>query len=308
MKLQRSFVVLMLLFPVAAFVPLFGSPYFVSVCLTLSMWIALAESWVLFSGLTGYISLGHVVFYGLGSYAAALLWGSIPVPVILVCAGVAASGFAIVAGYIALKVRGPYFVMVSFGLAEFVKYLVIYIDAARGQFSRLILGGPSLSSIYYIMLGLAAVSALVVYFVGQSRFGYALRAIRESEETAETIGIPIARYKFIAFAASAFIPGAVGALMALRSAYFEPTPAFDPVISFTIVTIAIIGGSDEVRGPFFGALFLVSLSQLLWAHAPNIYIILLGLLLICFVLFIPQGLVGQLSINEKRRLDGVTRA
>jgi branched-chain amino acid transport system permease protein len=94
--------------------------------------------------------------------------------------------------------------------------------------------------------------------------------------------------------------------MAIQSAYFEPTPAFDPVVSFTVVTIAIIGGSDEVRGPFFGALFLVTLSELLWAHAPNIYLILLGLLLISFVLFIPEGIVGRLLINEKRRLDGVT--
>ena len=81
--------------------------------------------------------------------------------------------------------------------------------------------------------------------------------------------------------------------MILRSTYFEPLQAFSPTTSFTIVTIAILGGSDEVPGPLLGAVLLVLMSELLWARAPEIYMIILGALLVAFVLFVPEGLVGR---------------
>ena len=87
----------------------------------------------------------------------------------------------------------------------------------------------------------------------------------------------------------------VGGLMILRSTYFEPLQAFSPTTSFTIVTIAILGGSDEVPGPLLGAMLLVLLSELLWARAPEIYMIILGVLLVAFVLFVPEGVLGRLQ-------------
>src|SRR5690606_5190814 len=93
---------------------------------------------------------------------------------------------------------------------------------------------------------------------------------------------------------SAFIPGMVGGLMALRSAYFEPFQAFSPVTSFTIVVVALIGGSDDAPGPILGALFLIVLQELLWTSAPELYLIILGLVLIGFVLFVPDGVHGRL--------------
>jgi branched-chain amino acid transport system permease protein len=116
------------------------------------------------------------------------------------------------------------------------------------------------------------------------------------------VGVNAAALKLVSFTLSAFIPGMVGGLMILRSTYFEPLQAFSPTTSFTIVTIAILGGSDEVPGPIAGALFLVLLSELLWARAPEIYMIILGVLLILFVLFVPEGLLGR-----ARRLFGSAR-
>jgi branched-chain amino acid transport system permease protein len=106
--------------------------------------------------------------------------------------------------------------------------------------------------------------------------------------------VPTARYKLLAYASSALIPGMAGGLVALRTGYFEPQQIFSPTLSFTVVTMAMIGGSDTVRGPLLGALFLVLLSELLWANLPELYMILLGLLLIGFVLFAPGGLDGLL--------------
>jgi branched-chain amino acid transport system permease protein len=292
--ISRWTIPLIVAFAAACGVPFVAGDYLIGVALSLAMWIALTESWILLSGLTGYVSLGHVVFYGLGAYVGILLWGEVGGVLAVVGAGLASGAFALAVGYPALRVRGPYFVMLTFGLAEFCKYIVIDVEAGLGQFSRLLLGGPSVLQLYYVMLGLAAAATALTFFVARSRLGYALRAIRENEEAAETVGVPVAFCKLAAFALSAIIPGMVGALMVARSSYFEPSQVFDPIVSFTIVTMAIIGGSDDARGPFLGAALLVLLSEILWARAPQVYMILLGILLIAFVLFAPGGITGRL--------------
>jgi branched-chain amino acid transport system permease protein len=288
------------LLAVSLALPFVASDYGVAVALSLAMWVALAESWVVLSGMTGYISLGHAVFYGIGAYVGVLTWDLLPGGSAILLAGAASGIFAFLVGYPALRVRGPYFVMLTFGLSELVKFVIIDIESRLGVFSRLILGGPSVRQLYFVMLALAAAAVALTAFVGRSRFGHALRSIREDEAAAETIGIPVARFKLAAFTLSAIIPGMVGAAMVARTTYFEPEVAFDPIISFTMVTMAVIGGSDEARGPLFGAAFLVVLSELLWTSAPQVYMILLGILLMAFVLFAPEGIAGRLVLPLRR--------
>jgi branched-chain amino acid transport system permease protein len=143
------------------------------------------------------------------------------------------------------------------------------------------------------MLTLAVLSMIVLYLVRSGRLGTGLLAIREDEVAAEAVGVNAPALKLLAFVLSAIIPGMVGGLMILRSTYFEPLQAFSPTTSFTILTIAILGGSDEVPGPLLGAVVLVLMSELLWARAPEIYMIILGVLLVAFVLFVPEGIVGR---------------
>jgi branched-chain amino acid transport system permease protein len=295
MNSQAQALGLVVLALAAAAAPFMAGDYLIGVGLTLLSWIALTQSWVVLSGMSGYISLGHVVFYGIGGYVTVLLFGGVPLWIAVPLSGLAAALFAALVGYPAMRVRGPYFVILTYGMAELVKFIVIDIEAKLGKFGRLLLGAPDLRTIYFAMLALAIAGTLMAIVVRRSRLGYGLRAIREDEQAAETMGVPVARFKLCAFVLSAFLPGMVGALMALRTTYFEPLPAFNPVVSFTIVTIAVIGGSDDARGPMFGALFLVVLSELLWANAPEFYMILLGLVLIAFVLFAPGGLCGLLA-------------
>ena len=286
-------------FAAMAFVPAFGSEYFRSVALSLTMWIALTESWLVLSGMTGYLSLGHAVFFGLGAYVGVLLWGHVPLWLTVLIGGCVGGMFALLVGLPALRVRGPYFVMLTFGLAELVKYLITYIEAGLGQFGRIVSGAPSLTTLFYFMLVLAVAATALTHVVSGSRTGYGLRAIRENEEAAETAGVPVIYYKVGAFVASAIIPSMVGVVMMMRTTFFEPAAAFDPVVSFTIVTMAMIGGRDNAAGPLVGALFLTIVSELLWANWPQIYMIVLGALLIGFVLFARDGLVGFLMQNRK---------
>ncbi len=280
--------------------PLLAGDYLLGVGLSFLMWVALAQSWVLLSGMTGYVSLGHAAFFGLGAYVMALLWQVMPLWTAIALAGLAAGGLALLVGYPCLRVRGPYFVILTFGVAEFVKFVVVAIEAGLGKSGRLLFATPPLETLYHIMLGLALAATAATFWVRRSRLGFALRAIREEETAAAAIGIQVAGMKAIAFVLSVLVPGMVGAVMVLRSTYFEPFQVFNPITSFTIVTIAIIGGSDDAPGPLLGALFLVGLSELLWANAPQVYMIVLGVLLIGFVLFAPNGLVGLLRHYRRR--------
>ncbi|HCP78004.1 MAG: branched-chain amino acid ABC transporter permease [Pusillimonas sp.] len=287
---------------VLAVLPAMLGSYGQGVMLQLFGWIALTASWVAFSGMTGYISLGHAVFYGLGGYVMALSWMTLPIWAILPLAAVVAALFALLVGLPALRVRGPYFVILTFGLAEFVKYIVVAIESSLGMSGRLLLGGPDVMVLSYGMLGLAVLSVVLVMVLRHSRLGMALWSVREDEVAATTLGVPVTKVKLIAFILSAGIPAMVGALTVLRSTYFEPMQMFNPMTSFTIVTMAIIGGSDRPAGPVLGAGFIMLLSELLWSRAPEFYMVLLGVLLLSFVLFAPDGIVGKWQ--ARRRSNG----
>ena len=278
-----------------AVLPLVGNDYVVGVGLTVLMWIALTQSWCVLSKMTGYISLGHVVFYGLGAYLVVVTWQQVPLALAIVGAGLLAAAFAALVGLPVLRVRGPYFVILSFGVAELVKFSIMAAESAGGTASRILFGAPDLGVIYFAMFALAVAATLLLMGVSRSRFGHGLRSLRENEEAAETLGVPIVRYKLLAFVLSAAIPGMVGGVMALRSTYFVVGQVFDPMISITVIAMAIIGGGDDARGPLLGVVFLALLSELLWSRAPLLYMVILGAILIVFVLILPNGLAGLLA-------------
>lgn len=288
----------------SAIAPAFLGTYGQGVLLQLFGWVALTASWVAFSGMTGYISLGHAVFYGMGGYIMALLWMQLPILLVLPLAALAAAAFALVVGLPALRVRGPYFVILTFGLAEFFKFVVISIESSLGVNGRLLLGAPDVIWLSYGMLVLAVLAVGLVFVLKHSRLGMALWAVREDETAAMTLGVPTTWVKLLAFVLSAMIPAMVGALTVLRSTYFEPMQMFNPMTSFTIVTMAIIGGSDRPAGPVLGAAFIMLLSELLWSRAPEFYMVLLGVLLLGFVLFAPDGIVGKLDMRRRRAAKG----
>ena len=289
---------------VSAIAPAMLGSYGQNVMMQLYAWIALTASWVAFSGMTGYISLGHAVFYGMGGYIMALSWMQLPILAVLPLAALAAAAFAALVGLPSLRVRGPYFVILTFGVAEFFKYVVVAIESALGVSGRLLLGAPDVLWLSYGMLALAVLAVLLVMALKHSRLGVALWAVREDETAAATLGVPTTWVKLAAFILSAILPAMVGALTVLRSTYFEPMQMFSPMTSFTIVTMAIIGGSDRPAGPVLGAAFIMLLSELLWSRMPEFYMVLLGVLLLGFVLFAPDGIVGKWQARRGRAGGG----
>ena len=284
-----------------AVLPFVANDYLVGTGLTLLMWLALTQSWCVLSKMTGYVSLGHVVFYGLGAYLMVVSWQQLPFMLVVFGAGVIAAAFAALVGLPVLRVRGPYFVILTFGLAELVKFIIMAAESASGTASRILFGTPDLVVIYFCMFTLALLATGLLTWVSRSRFGHGLRSLRENEEAAETLGVPVVRFKLIAFVLSAAIPGMVGAVMALRSTYFVVGGVFDPMISITVIAMAILGGGDSAKGPVLGVVFLFVLQELLWANAPLLYMIILGAILIAFVLLLPNGLVGLADTRARWR-------
>jgi branched-chain amino acid transport system permease protein len=300
MRSNRELTLILIFLVLAGFAAMVVGDYWIGVGIGLMAAIALAQSWALMSALSGYVSLGHVVFYGLGAYVVVVTWNSLSVWFSLPLAGLCAAFFALLVGTPVLRAKGPYFVILTFGVSELVKFVLIAIEAAFGHASRLILGAPDPIVLYYMLLVLAAFATLLAFGVRVTKLGYGLRAIRENEQAAENLGVPVAAFKLAGFVISAVVPGMVVGVIALRATYFEPRVVFDPMISFSMIATTIIGGSDDLIGPVLGAMLLTLLSELLWANAPELYMVILGVLLVVFVRFVPQGLVG--FVRDRRRL------
>ena len=203
-------------------IPFYSTDYIVSVLLDILTWIGLTESWIILSGFTGYISLGHSAFFGIGAYVMAISWLKLPYPLIVLISATSSMALAFAIGFPVLRVRGPYFVILTLGLSEFAKYIFINYEVnVKGTVGRILLGVPNIRTLYFSLLIIAIVTILCAYLIKRSRFGYGLFSIREDEDAAESLGIDTSIYKWLAFGISAFFPGAIGATMALRRTYID---------------------------------------------------------------------------------------
>ena len=278
--------------------PLVASGYGIRFMLQLFMWVALAQSWNLISGLTGYVSFGHVAFFGTGAYATAILvtthgW---PCPAAAVGGGVAAALLALLIGYPCLRLKGPYFAISMLGLNEVMRVLVSYFEGLTGGGLGLSLPTLYASVAIYYAMGLAALAATgAAHLIITSRFGLRLMTIREDEVAAEAMGIDTARYKLYAFLLSAFVPGVVGGLFARDLGYIEPVAVFPLAFTITMIVMALFGGKGTVWGPVLGAAALFVFQELVWARFLYLHQILFGAIIILVVLFVPRGILGVLQ-------------
>jgi branched-chain amino acid transport system permease protein len=278
--------------------PAYGTGYGVRAMLQMFMWIALAGSWNLISGLTGYVSFGHVAFFGVGAYAGAILitthgWAW---PVAALAGGAAACLLALVIGYPCLRLKGPYFAIAMLGLNEVLRALVSYFEDLTGGGNGLSL--PTLDAsraIYYVMGGLALAVTGVTYAILTSRFGLRLMTIREDEIAAEAMGIDTFRHKLAAFLLSAVGPGIAGALTARDQGYIEPISVFPLVVTVTMIVMVLFGGKGTVWGPVLGAVALFVIQEIVWARYPYVHPLLFGAIIVAVVLLMPRGVLGLLQ-------------
>lgn len=281
-------------------------PYYRSLALAILADVALAVAWAFFSGPTRYLSLATGAFFGAGAYTTAVVLGRLPWPLPVLAAAVVAAAMALLVGTLALRLRGPYFAVFTFGLAELAKHTLIWFETSiTGTVGRLLLSPPGPVALYYTVLAVAALAVTTAVALPRSRWGVALIGIGADEERAETLGIDTTRVKIGVFALSAAFMGAIGGAMAPRWTYLDPQ-VFNPLVSFQTVIMALLGGPASVAGPILGAVFLGLLSEILLVKFRYLYMLTLGLVLIVVVLVLPGGLAGL--VRRRRPACGAARA
>lgn len=302
-------VLVMLLWPTIS-----PNPYMTSAGVLILSYATFATAWSFMGSFTGYISLGHIAFYGLGAYGTALLVMHTPVPSFgaVVLAAVATAVIAIPVGFAALRLRGASFVIVTIALILVLQLVFQAWSTVTGGSDGLTVPRPfpdmlrpqHHETFYYIFLALLAVLLLAWTFINHSRFGSALKGIREDEDKASSLGSPIGSLKLTAFVLSAFGVGIVGGLYALWFGDLDPLYQFDVVLSVQIVLMALLGGLRFLFGPLLGAL-LVGAGQeyfLLSFGQSQFHLVATGLLLALVVLFLPDGvLTGFQQLISKFR-------
>lgn len=269
--------------------------------------IALASSLNILLGYTGYVSFGHIVFYGFGGYIGLYLlteqgwslWMSI------LAGGVASAILAFLLGSAILRLRGAYFALATIGINEAMKAFVNNFELFGGptgitlNFSVYkVYGGAAqaLQTSFYVGASLALVAILLSYFVRTSKFGLGLLAIRENEDAAEVMGVFAPNAKTWAYVLSAIIPGMIGVLFFFKNGNVEPHDAFPLHASIELLVMVMLGGQGTVLGPILGAFAYQGMRGFLVTNDffKDIQLSVSGALLLIIVLFIPAGAIGWL--------------
>ena len=267
------------------------------------IFVIVTSAWNLFSGYSGYLSLGHAIFYGTGAYflvvaakdwnltAGAIFW-------LLPLAGLAAAIVAVPLGLVALRVRRHTFVVITIAFF-FIAQLSASNLSVTGGSSGLLVPVPNWDSstynnpFYYLAALLAAGTIAVSWLIRRSRFGLQLRAIRDDEDRAAGLGVRAMPVKLTALVISAFITGMAGGLWVYFIGQAVPQFVFDPLFDLAVVLMAFFGGLGTIAGPVLGALVLEPTQQYLTSTETNGYEsqILFGALFLLVILFLPRGVL-----------------
>lgn len=300
-----------------------SNAYYLDVIVQIYMWAAAATAWNLLGGYAGQFSLGHAAFFGIGAYTSSLLflaWGLTPWLGML-AGGVLSSLFALFIGYLSIRLRGPFFTLSTIAMAEVLLILAVYFRGVTGGSEGVSL--PYATSalnftfedkrVYALVaLGFLLAALAVTRLIETSRLGYYLVAIREEEDAARAVGVPVLRMKLVAAAASAFLTALVGTFYAQYVLWIEPSHTFSLGVSIQLALIVIIGGLGTLLGPLIGATLIVPLNMFLraWlgAAVSGLYLVVYGLVLVLVVLYARQGLVAEAQRLLRHRRAPVMRS
>jgi branched-chain amino acid transport system permease protein len=302
-RLWRPAANLALLPALVVFPLVFTNPAVTTDAVYALIFVAAAAAWNVFSGFTGYISLGHVVFFGSGVYFTAIAtldWGLTGSEVfwLLPLAGLVAALIAVPFGFLALRVRRHTFVVITIAVF-FIFQLMAYNLGITGGSAGLLTPPINFATatfnnpFYYVALAIAVGTVTVSWLIRRSRYGLQLRAIRDDEDRARGLGVPAMRVKLGAFVFSAVPVAMVGGLWWYFTIIADPPDAFDPLRDLTIALMAFLGGLGTVYGPVLGAL-IIEPAQLYFfpqVGASYVFLIVYGALFLLVILGLPRGII-----------------
>lgn len=289
-------------------IPVTGlSTYMMHILILVIMWSVIGMAWNLLGGYCGQVSFGHAAFFGVGAYTSGLLhsklglspWWGLPLSIVFTVL------FALILGFIVLRLRGPFFALATLASGEIMRVISEnWVNLTGGTVGILIKERTWVEKTwyYYIILLIAVVTFYVVKKIIESKLGYYFVAIREDQDAAESLGINTTLYKTLALCVSAGLTGMAGSFYTNYMGYIDPHVAFAlHDISIITIMIVMVGGVATYLGPFIGALIMVLLAEFI-RSMPGLgaaHQTLFGILLVVIIIFLPNGVVGDFKKFKK---------
>jgi branched-chain amino acid transport system permease protein len=312
MRIFKTAGLLLLLVIIIAFPLIFSNPAVTTIAIFTLIFAAAATGWNIFSGYTGYISLGHAAYFGLGGYALAIMCQDWKIPggylpfLFVPVAGLVAALFAVPLGWIALRVRRHTFVVITIAIFFILQLFAYNLRALTNGSTGLSLPIPLDWSgyffnfpFYYAALVVLLAAIAISWWIRNSKYGLGLLAVRDDEDRALGLGVSTGPSKLVAFVISAFIVGMVGAIWAYFIESIYPPSGFDAIFDLAVVLMAYLGGLGTLSGPILGAFILEPAQQYftLQYGENGYYLIIYGTLFLVIMLLLPRGIIP--TLNER---------
>ena len=291
---------------------LLRAPYYHVLGFNVLLYAMMATSWNIMGGYTGYKSLGHSAFYGLGAYLVAIVandlgWNPlISAPILALVVALV----AVLLGWIMLRTSGSAFVIATIAMLLIFRLTALNLreitKGAPGLSQPLPPWPPEFSRMpfYYYILVWLIISLFVSWYIRRSRFGLGLVAIRDDEGKAEMVGVHTTLYKILAFGVSAYFVALGGGVWSYFTSHISPVFAFDIIVGVDMILMTMLGGIGTLWGPVLGAFILVPAGDLiLFSFGSNtIYLAIIGTLMMTIIVFMPKGIIPsiQQKIEDRR--------
>ncbi len=284
------------------FAPFLLKGYWVRLLTNIFMFAVLAESVNIIAGYCGYLSLGNMLFFGIGAYVEAVLMARFGFSfyTALSLAGLGSGLFAVIVGFLILRLRGHYFIMGTIALMELLREITSNLSltgGAQGIMLPIFPGDAATANLffYYFMFCLMLISVACTFYLSKSYLGYAFCAIKLDEDAASVMGINPTPYKTAAWAISAFFTGLAGGGYAYWLSFIYPSEVYQLATSIKMYLMMILGGGGTVFGPIAGAFFIEFISELVWGKFLEMHLLILGLILVLVVISAPKGFMDLLQ-------------
>jgi branched-chain amino acid transport system permease protein len=294
-----------------------SNDYFYFAGYVVLQYIVLSTAWNILGGYTGYTNFGTGAFFAAGAYSSMVLqklpalllatfhWTipPVPLPVMILVAGIVSGLIGLGTGYLTLRLRGVFFAIATLALSIVMQTLIVnwgFVGGSRGVYAirpaLAPLGGSYIQYLFTLMTVLAVVAVGVARSIEHSRLGLGFHAIRDDEQAAEASGVPTLRLKLISTTISGGLMGMAGAPLAYYVTYLTPTSSFDLAYAVNAVAMPVIGGMQSWIGPVIGAILLATIQQLATVTISSaVNLLIVGMLLILFVIAAPNGIVDLLQ-------------
>ena len=308
----------------------FGNDYVFFASYTVLQFVVLATAWNILGGYCGYVNFGSAGFFAIGAYSSVALYTvgqsvddlfpeslqgvmhlifPLPVPVMIVIAGIAAGLVGLGTGYLTLRLRGVFFAIATLALAVVLETLIVnweFVGGSRGAYiippNTVPVFGPYIQYLFVLMLIMVIVALTSARLIERSRLGVGFATIRDDELAAEACGVPTLKLKLIATVLSGALMGMAGSTFPFYLGFTEPGSVFNLSYAVNSIAMPMIGGTSSWVGPLIGALLLGTLQQVATVTISSaVNLLIVGLLLVGFVIVAPSGIVGWFEGWAARR-------